>query len=223
MQYYHVRIAKNGETKWVFAFDLSKTQLMNEIVTPFLKGQQFMCEKSVVRPSEIDYIGINETEQSSSDILKKTRLKRIGQRLVDNAFDSSHRPYSMEAESITSAGKDITRELIKDVKLKQETEKLKPKKEQVFIVHGKDYTSVEELKAILKQVGLEPIVLHEKASGSRTIVEKLEKYSDVGYAFVILTPDDLGCESSSPMAKQTILHMLSQNSFRTHPTLFEDI
>jgi len=29
------------------------------------------------------------------------------------------------------------------------------------------------------------------SSGSRTIVEKLEKYSDVGYAFVILTPDDV--------------------------------
>jgi len=39
---------------------------------------------------------------------------------------------------------------------------------------------------------LNPIVLHEKASGSRTIVEKLEKYSNVGYAFVILTPDDIG-------------------------------
>jgi predicted nucleotide-binding protein len=44
----------------------------------------------------------------------------------------------------------------------------------------------------LAGLGLNPIVLHEKPSGSRTIVEKLEKYSDVGYAFVILTPDDRG-------------------------------
>jgi len=57
-------------------------------------------------------------------------------------------------------------------------------------VHGKDRKSLNELKGILKGLKLTPIVLHEQPGGSRTIVEKLEKYSDVGYAFVILTPDD---------------------------------
>jgi predicted nucleotide-binding protein len=63
---------------------------------------------------------------------------------------------------------------------------------QIFIVHGRRFRAVNELKAILEDVGLEPIVLHEKASGSRTIIEKLEKHSDVGFAFVLLTPDDAG-------------------------------
>jgi len=62
--------------------------------------------------------------------------------------------------------------------------------DKVFIVHGRDHKPLKELKAMLKDFGLNPIVLHEKASGSRTIVEKLEKHSDVGYVFVILTPDD---------------------------------
>ena len=26
-----------------------------------------------------------------------------------------------------------------------------------------------------------------------TIIEKLEKHSDVGFAFILLTPDDVGC------------------------------
>lgn len=71
-----------------------------------------------------------------------------------------------------------------------------PKKptKKVFIVHGRDDKPVKELKNMLIQFGLKPIILHEQPSGSRTIVEKLEKYSDVGYAFVILTPDDLGSE-----------------------------
>ena len=62
----------------------------------------------------------------------------------------------------------------------------------IFVVHGRDHKPLEELKAMLYGFGLKPIVLHEQPSGSRTIVEKLEKYSDVGYAFVILTPDDVG-------------------------------
>ena len=35
-------------------------------------------------------------------------------------------------------------------------------------------------------------VLSEQPSGGRTVMEKLEAYSDVGFVFVILTPDDLG-------------------------------
>jgi predicted nucleotide-binding protein len=62
----------------------------------------------------------------------------------------------------------------------------------IFIVHGTDHAPMKELKAMLHEFGLNPIVLHEQPSGSKTVVEKLEEYSDVGYAFVVLTPDDAG-------------------------------
>jgi predicted nucleotide-binding protein len=73
--------------------------------------------------------------------------------------------------------------------IQKSTQKLSNK---IFIVHGRAPRAIKELKAILKEMELEPIVLHEKASGSRTIIEKLEKHSDVGFAFVLLTPDDAG-------------------------------
>jgi predicted nucleotide-binding protein len=62
----------------------------------------------------------------------------------------------------------------------------------IFIVHGRDHEPMKKLKKMLVDFDLNPIILHEQPSGSRTVLEKLEKYSDVGYAFVILTPDDLG-------------------------------
>jgi predicted nucleotide-binding protein len=67
----------------------------------------------------------------------------------------------------------------------------------IFIVHGRDHKPMEELKTMLYEFSLNPIVLHEQPSGSRTIVEQLERYSDVGYAFVILTPDDAGIDTYS--------------------------
>jgi predicted nucleotide-binding protein len=70
-------------------------------------------------------------------------------------------------------------------------EKFVPKK-QIFISHGKDLKSLNELKEILTSFGLEPIILSEQPSSGKTVMEKLEIYSDVGYAFIILTPDDLG-------------------------------
>jgi predicted nucleotide-binding protein len=69
-------------------------------------------------------------------------------------------------------------------------------RKNIFIVHGNDHQPMKELKSMLYELGLNPIILHEQASGgSSTLPEKLEKYSeDVGYAFAILTPDDIGGE-----------------------------
>ena len=39
---------------------------------------------------------------------------------------------------------------------------------------------------------MEPIILHRQADEGLTIIEKFEKHSDVSYAFILLTPDDVG-------------------------------
>jgi predicted nucleotide-binding protein len=65
-------------------------------------------------------------------------------------------------------------------------------KKEVFISHGKDLKPLNDLKCILEEYGLIPIVLSEQPSGGKTVMEKLEVYSDVGFAFILLTPDDLG-------------------------------
>jgi len=64
---------------------------------------------------------------------------------------------------------------------------------------------MKELKTMLKEFGLNPIVLHEQPGGSRTIVEKLEKCSDVGYAFIILTPDDIGISTDEVPTKKGLM------------------
>lgn len=66
-----------------------------------------------------------------------------------------------------------------------------PKKE-IFLSHGKDLKPLNELKEMLLECGLKPVILSEQPSGGKTVMEKLEAYSNVGFTFVILTPDDLG-------------------------------
>jgi len=79
------------------------------------------------------------------------------------------------------------------------TEKLM-KNVRIFIVHGHDDNAKLELKNYLQNVlGFEkPIILHEKASMGKTIIEKLEHYSKgVNLVFVLLTPDDKMAAPSS--------------------------
>lgn len=62
----------------------------------------------------------------------------------------------------------------------------------IFVVHGHDDAAKHQIARFVEKTGLNPVILHEQASEGRTVIEKLEKYSDVGFAVVLLTPDDLG-------------------------------
>lgn len=63
---------------------------------------------------------------------------------------------------------------------------------KVFVVHGHDGEAKERTARFVEKLGLTAIVLHEQASRGRTIIEKIEQYSNVGFAIVLYTPDDLG-------------------------------
>lgn len=66
------------------------------------------------------------------------------------------------------------------------------KNNKIFIVHGHDVAVLYQVARVIGQLGLEPIILNEQADGGKTIIEKFEINSDVGFAIVLLTPDDLG-------------------------------
>jgi predicted nucleotide-binding protein len=65
----------------------------------------------------------------------------------------------------------------------------------IFIVHGRDDKPKLELARMLEKLGFNAIILSEQADKGRTIIEKLEEETiDIGYVFVILTPDDIGLQ-----------------------------
>lgn len=68
---------------------------------------------------------------------------------------------------------------------------LPAKTKKVFVVHGHDEIAKTNLEVFLHEIGLEPVVLHRQADEGLTIIEKFEKHSDVGYAFILLTPDEI--------------------------------
>jgi len=61
---------------------------------------------------------------------------------------------------------------------------------KVFLVHGHKTELRRTVSGYLRKLGLVPIVLQEAPDESRTIIEKLEKYSDVEFAVILLTGDD---------------------------------
>jgi len=81
---------------------------------------------------------------------------------------------------------------------------------KVFLVHGHDDSARETTARFLERLKLEPIILHEQANEGRTIIEKVEHYSEVVFAVVLLTPDDVGGLNAQnpelkPRARQNVI------------------
>lgn len=63
---------------------------------------------------------------------------------------------------------------------------------KVFIVHGHDNAAKQETARVLEKIGLDAIILHEQPDAGKTIIEKIEAYTDVSFAVVLYTECDLG-------------------------------
>lgn len=63
---------------------------------------------------------------------------------------------------------------------------------KIFLVHGQDEEAKAVVARFIQSCGLDPIILHDQANGGRTIIEKFEREADVGFAIILLTPDDVG-------------------------------
>lgn len=63
---------------------------------------------------------------------------------------------------------------------------------KVFIVHGHDNGAKQEVARFVERLGFDAIILHEQVSQGKTIIEKIEENTNVGFAIVLYTPCDEG-------------------------------
>lgn len=137
----------------------------------------------------------------------------------DFAFQFSHSYFADGSSRIISGFQGMTRQLIipfvrdyRDYILHQgktDAQVIMPNSKRIFIVHGHDGEARETVARFISTIGLEPVILHEQANRGRTVIEKVEANSDVGFAIVLLTPDDLGRSKNGvelePRARQNVL------------------
>ncbi len=103
----------------------------------------------------------------------------------------------------------------KSLSVKQVKRNTVPKdNNKVFIVHGHDDKIKETAARFVEKLGLQAIILHEQPNSGRTIIEKFIEYSNVCYAVVILTGDDLAKSKKEnnndlkPRARQNVIFEL---------------
>ncbi|TAL40008.1 MAG: hypothetical protein EPN97_01300 [Alphaproteobacteria bacterium] len=104
--------------------------------------------------------------------------------------------------------KGFKEDIDSDVRPATTASKPKENTRKVFIVHGHDDGAKETVARYLQKLNLQPIILHEQPSEGKTVIEKFEAHSDVDFAVVLLTPDDVGGKTKDtlePRARQNVI------------------
>lgn len=193
--YYHVIVKpKSDKLYGEYKTDLTKEQLLSRFIEPYEQGMPIVINGKTVQPDDIERIKISESERTIESFIPQIRAENQNSSVITIGGPS----YTHQA---IGRAKDVTDDFIegavgyKKALTKTSSNVKKSKNSQptrVFIVHGHDESAQNKAARFVEKLGFEAIILHEKASSGRTIIEKIEHYSDVGFAVVLYTPDDVG-------------------------------
>lgn len=108
---------------------------------------------------------------------------------------SDSREYAIYYYILGLKGFDVTKQYIHNRPTPQmgtHSVEISKTKRTVFIVHGHDNGTLNTVARFLQMIDFDTIILHEQPSEGKTIIEKLEEYTNVDYAVVLYTPCDRG-------------------------------
>ncbi len=94
------------------------------------------------------------------------------------------------------------------------SERLKNNSKNVFIVHGHNEEMKLAVARAIEKLKLTPIILHEQPNKGKTIIEKFTDNSDVAFAVVLLSSDDIAYskknkpETAKYRARQNVIFEL---------------
>ena len=130
----------------------------------------------------VSFIKYKKTNEDFSDIVEAMIVANFSETAIDkvkNAFEK-HKEQKLPEKTITKSTSS------------KKTTSSKDNKKDVFIVHGHNEELKEKVARTIEKLKLRPVILHEQSNEGQTVIEKLEKHSNVNFAVILLTYDDFG-------------------------------
>lgn len=224
--YYHIAVTnencKNSEKKShypVFDLDITEKESMYEIVRKYDRGEKIRLKGAFIDNCQYPEMMIVQSEEKA-ETFKKNLINEIAKKAsIHYGYDRAISYYDQPTVNVIMNEKkdtedDITAKVFDHVEKETQpkarlanTDVVKNKK--VFIVHGHDEAIEVKASQLIKDLGLEPVILHEESDKGQTIIEKLERCTDVGFGIILYTPCDhggeMGSDSMMPRARQNVV------------------
>lgn len=217
--YYHIAVTSESckRTRILYPFYLldiaeNEVEKIYRIVREYNRGEQIRIKGAFIDNRQYPEMIIVRSEETAKAVVnKQAQVFVVGGYLMADRRPLADRFFIEKKDTkddITAKVFDhhVDKETHPKVRL-ADTDVVKNKK--VFIVHGHDDELKESAARLVEKIGLEAVILHEQANEGLTIIQKLEKQADVGYAIILYTPCDegrkKGSRNSKPRARQNVV------------------
>lgn len=185
-------LGKSKREKKIYEIDkTNKDEIIKDILVPYMSEEEFIIDGYSIKKEKVIRLKIVTTERSVRELadLENSQMPEGLLMYVSPEDILEYDKYTTDVtvKLFTEAKSLCTNSEIKEIKQRDHFDKRK-----VFIVHGHDVEAKLEVARFIEKLNLEPIILHEQANDGLTIIEKIEKYSDVGFGIVLYTACDIG-------------------------------
>ncbi len=200
---YHIYVEYAEPEKSGVRFNVSQEELNRTFVTPFVAGQPFWFMGRLLNPIKVtkavlfwsnvtaDKLALPNQEKLVAAKDKKYLIESIVKGKVKGAyvctekFLPSTEKNTSPSKSATSASGNLGRRII--------------------VVSGADDEMKRAIAGALTQLSLTPVVICEEPSQGKKIVENFSRdYADVGFAMVLLSPDDFAYATNEAATKRKL-------------------
>lgn len=132
---------------------------------------------------------------ATSPVLATLQLDELTHRHVEPAGDAS--PLLVNGIKAIEQRLTVMERLFSEARAA--TPESRVRSRRVFIVHGHDGELKHQLARMLGDLEFDVVILQELADSGRTLLDKLRgEIEDIGFVFVIFTPDDVAASRKDP-------------------------
>lgn len=187
-KFFHIAITMSGSEYPVLGLDLSKNDLDNAVM--HLKEKtKFAVAGVQILPHSVTRIQVIESDIEAA--LSFIEVDQDPVEVREFKFEPSPHQYT------TLRGIDVTEQYEYVVESTRESEPVEPKREGVFLIHGRDLAIRNSMSALLDLLKAKPFTFEDalKLTGKASpyVFETVEAgIKAAGAVMVLITPDDVG-------------------------------
>ena len=186
---YHIYIEYAEPEKSGIRFNITLEELMRTFVTPFTASQPFWFMGRLLNPVKVTKTILFWSYETADKLILPNQenlvIAKDKKFLIESILKGKVKgAYLCTEKFLTSNEKAPPSFLVSAANV---SGTIKPR---IFVVSGSDDEMKQTFTAALTKLYLAPVVMREQASQGKRLVEQFTDYADVGFAVVLLSPDD---------------------------------
>lgn len=184
---YHIYVEYIEQDKSGIRFNVPQEELVRTFSSPFTIGQPFWFLGKLLNPNKVIKAVIFWSYLTADKLILPNQENLVGAKdkkyVLENILKSKVKGAYLSTEKFLSLTE-------KTMAPPQQTMSSSYVRRRVFVVCGADNEMKQSVTNALTKLRLAPLVICEEPSQGRTIVERFQEYTDVGFAVALLSPDD---------------------------------